>query len=152
MALAAACEQIVELGVNEGTSTLAFLLGNEKCKLDSWDIVKTAAAAQIEAAAGGRWTLHVADSRDTGTPECDMLFIDSLHTADQLASELRAHARKVKGRIVLHDTVVYGHVGENGAAGLRAALIDFLLEASGRWQIEAHYPHNNGLTVLRRIS
>lgn len=150
LAMAASSDQIVELGVNLGTSTLAFLAGG-RGKVDSWDIERTHMVEQIERAAEGRWTFHHEDSRSESVPRCDLLFIDSLHTSAQLYSELKAHHHKVSNAIVMHDTQEYGQRGEDGGPGLRSALIDFLLEHPDQWRIENHFKNNNGLTVLRRI-
>ena len=150
MALAGSCHQIVEFGVCLGTSTLAFLAGG--CdKLDSWDIDKTHMVDKIAAAAGDRWTFHHEDSRSEDVPRCDLLFIDSLHTREQLASELELHAWKAADRIVMHDTEEFGERGQDGGPGLRLAIIDFLLEHPDQWRVEDHYANNHGLTVLRRI-
>jgi len=59
---------------------------------------------------------------------CDLLFIDTRHTADQLTWELQRHAGKVRQRIVLHDTQILGERGEDGGPGLLVALRAFLRE------------------------
>lgn len=150
MAMAASCDQIVEFGVNQGSSTVAFLSGG-RGKLDSWDIERTPKVDQIAEVAGDRWTFHLGDSGACDIPECDLLFIDSLHTAAHLSKELVRHAAKVKAHIVLHDTEVNGERGIDGGPGLRVALVDFLL-ANTDWQIENHYVNNHGLTILRRVA
>lgn len=150
MALSGSCAQVVELGVCLGSSTLAFLAGG--CdKLDSWDIDKTHMVDKIRAAAGPKWEFHHQSSLEADVPECELLFIDSLHTREQLASELELHHEKAKNLIVMHDTDEYGERGQDGGAGLRLALIDFLLEHPDEWRISDHYPNNHGLTVLKRI-
>ena len=54
------------------------------------------------------------------------------HTADQLTRELQRHAGKVRQRIVLHDTQIFGERGEDGGPGLLVALRAFLREFPGR--------------------
>lgn len=149
LGLAASADQIVELGVNMGTSTLAFLSGG-RGKVDSWDIVRTYMVDKIAAAAGPRWTFHQGDSRTAEIPRCDLLFIDSLHNAEQLSVELKEHAGKVRNMIVMHDTESFAWKGEGGGQGLRKALMDFLITHAEEWRIDCHYAHNNGLTLLRR--
>ena len=150
LALSGSCSQIVELGVCLGTSTLAFLAGG--CdKLDSWDIDKTHMVEKIERAAGDKWTFHHESSLEATIPQCDMLFIDSLHTREQLAGELFRFHHRVRDRIVMHDTDEFGERGQDGGPGLRMALIDFLLEHPAEWRIEDHFANNHGLTLLRRI-
>ena len=95
----------------------------------------------------------------------DMLFIDTLHTYNQLSKELRKHEGSVNKWIILHDTITFGQVDEgfyqNGEIsdeisnqvvskrGLYTALIDFL-EENKNWKIKEHFTNNNGLTVIER--
>jgi hypothetical protein len=61
------------------------------------------------------------------------------------------HHHKVRDRIVCHDTDEFGERGQDGGAGLRLAIVDFLFEHPDQWRVEDHYAYNHGLTVLRRI-
>jgi hypothetical protein len=163
-ALAALCDTIVELGVRGGESTKALLNGlDERHKtgprgfriLYSYDIndcgnqrIRDAvdSAIQIE------WQLHQADSRTVEIPECELLFIDTLHTADQLRTELTRHHGKVSKWIVLHDTETFAVHGEGGGEGLIVGLMDFLhAQKRSEWRIINMVSYNNGLTVLERI-
>ena len=75
------------------------------------------------------------------------MFIDTLHTYDQLSEELRLHAPKARKYIVLHDTTTYGEGGETpGHQGLWPAVEEFLAE--GCFRLGARNTNNNGLTVL----
>ena len=79
------------------------------------------------------------------------MFIDTLHTYDQLIEELRLHSEKVSKYIALHDTVTFAHVGEDPTkAGLWDAVSEFIFD--GSFQVKYHYLNNNGLTVLERIN
>jgi len=98
--------------------------------------------------------------------ETDLLFIDTLHTYNQLSKELRKHEKNVKKWICLHDTITFGEKDEdfykNGEIsefiknekiekqGLYNALSDFLAE-NKNWIIKEHFTNNNGFTIIERI-
>ena len=108
------------------------------------------------------WDSHVV-SRISNGP--DVLFIDTLHTYNQLYNELIKHSKKVKYHILLHDTVsfrekdevLYNHASvmiknmKNSKKGLYAAVTDFIT-TNDDWYIEKEYENNNGLMVLSRNS
>lgn len=86
---------------------------------------------------------------------CDLLFIDTLHTRDQLEAELQRWSDSVRKLIVLHDTVTYGRRGEDGREpGLLAAVAFWLRQGKGqkKWRLRQHYLNNNGLMVLERYA
>jgi hypothetical protein len=100
--------------------------------------------------------------------DTELLFIDTLHTYQQLSSELKLHSEKVSKYIILHDTVYFGRVDEkiyshaseiikndkdnkNNKSGLMTSVEDFLNSDYGfKWEIHKHYENNNGLTILKR--
>jgi hypothetical protein len=105
---------------------------------------------------------------------CDICFIDSLHVYGQLKRELEHWHASVKHYIVMHDTTVDGERGEylrhirkrtpldkfadavklppeEITRGLWPAVTEFL-EAHPEWKILIRYTHNNGLTILQRVS
>ena len=83
------CNHITEMGVRDVVSTWAFLMGNPK-KLISYDInqinesiiLETIKDTEIE------FKFVLADTTKIEIEETDLLFIDTLHTYDQLKSEL----------------------------------------------------------------
>ena len=85
----------------------------------------------------------------------DFLFIDTIHTFDQLNAELRLHAGNVHHYIAIHDTSVFGDRGggESGDAdastkiGIRPAISTFL-RTHAAWKLFLYFTNNNGLTVL----
>ena len=92
----------------------------------------------------------IADTREITIEETDMLFIDSLHTYDQLKKELGLHGNKAKKYLVFHDTFTYGLKGEiAGTVGLLPAIIEFIIE-NPCWFFKIHKINNNGLIVLER--
>lgn len=154
------CDTIVELGVRVIVSTWAFLAGNPK-KLISIDIrhpsqhntpppcpLEGVYAAASEC--GIDFEFRQENTLINEIPECDLLFIDTYHTYYQLRAELDRHANKSKKYIVMHDTVSFGSMGEDGGIGLQLAVTEFLSN-NKNWVIDQVYTNNNGLTILRRV-
>lgn len=167
---ASQCEQVTELGTRFAVSTIGFLIGRPK-KVTTIDlnyhfykpyeeeINRFASECKVE------FRFIEADVLKIDIEETDLLFIDTLHTYNQLSKELRKHESKTRKWIILHDTVTFGHKDEefykNGSIseviineqhtkrGLIPALEDFLNE-NKNWQIKEKFINNNGLTVLQR--
>jgi len=155
----------VEFGVKCGASTTALLLGAER--VISYDISQTPEAQDLQALAGDRWSYRIQDSRVATIPDCDLLFIDSQHSYDQMIAELMQHADQVQRWLVCHDTITFGSIaaiGETGrhawtyqpgqsvpfeALGIRPA-IDALMISDPTWHLAAHYTESHGLLVLER--
>jgi hypothetical protein len=140
-------DQVVEFGVRSGNSTVALLMGQPKRML-SIDLVCNGAADEIAAALAEskhptKWRFRQADDREIDIPPTDLLFIDTEHTHDQLAAELRRHAAKVHRWIILHDTEIFG-------AELNPAIDEFLV-ANQEWREVMRLMNCNGLTVLERV-
>ena len=147
--LASQSQRVVELGVRDGNSTTALLAGQPDSLL-MVDIVPRPEVFGRLQAVSGRTALNYAweDSRTFGMVPSDLLFIDTLHTYEQLKAELAQHAGRVRRWIALHDTETFRERGEDGSAGLWPA-IEELLESATGWQIESHDPRDHGFTVLR---
>lgn len=163
--LATGYELAVEFGVKHGASSAALLLGASH--VISFDVVETPQARQLQALAGDRWEYRIQDSRRAFVPECQLLFIDSLHTYAQVSDELEAHAHKVKRYLVFHDSLTFGSIGAKGesgeqlwtyqrgvsvpleALGIRPA-IDELMVRDPSWHIVAHDVTSHGLLILER--
>lgn len=155
--LASQCSQIVELGVRHGNSTTALLAGLDRRyfgvrQLHSFDIHDCRNQQLTDTLAsdghGVEWIFTQADSLRIEILECDMLFIDTLHTAEQLRGELYFHRGKVEKWIVLHDTETYGEHGEGGGDGLNRAIEDVATD----WRVVRRLTNNNGLAVLERFA
>lgn len=156
--LAFRTSRIVEFGVRSGNSTIAFLAAHEvrawtsrECPFlfsydrnppdtDLWEATQSLIT---------NWQYIQADTSSLETiPECDLLFIDTLHTENQVTAEL-AHSQRVRRWIVLHDTELFGERGEGGGNGINFAIRRFLLEHP-EWTIWRDFGHNNGLVVIER--
>ena len=151
------CETVVEFGVRSIVSTWAFLMGNPK-KLVSVDYKHPSEYGSsdleiVENIAKERsidFSFILSDSRTCEIEPCDLLFIDTLHTYDQIKEELRVHASKVMKYIIFHDTVTFRMNGEiNGEVGIWPAIEEFL-EENPQWKVHQVLQNNNGLTIIKR--
>ncbi len=148
--LASRCGSVVEGGVRRVVSTWAFLAG---CRgpVTSYDLVDNSAVEEAQAIAGPRWTFCKADWLSVEVPECDLLFIDTLHTHAQLTKELAQLSPKARRYIAMHDTELFGKCGQDGSRpGLWDAVVDFVASCRGVWDYKYHTNRQNGLTVLER--
>jgi cephalosporin hydroxylase len=148
------CAHITEFGVRFGVSTIAWAAARPKT-LVCYDLVRAAEVSIIESAAeaaGVAFVFHQQDVLSAGIDQTDLLFIDTLHTYDQLRQELALHADKVRKYLVLHDTEMFGQLGElPGTVGLWPAVTEFLA-ARPEWTLLVRRSNNNGLTVLGRLT
>ena len=150
---ASAVRHITELGTRTGNSTAAFLMGAPDC-LISYDALRQSEVDALEAVArhqGIDFRFIQQDIRNLSDIDTtDFLFLDSVHTYDQVEFELR-FAERVRQYIALHDTETFGRTGEDGGDGIWRAVSEFL-RTHAEWALHAHFTHNNGLTILRRES
>jgi hypothetical protein len=151
--LAKECETVVEMGVRTGVSTRAFL--NTNVKLISFDIVLNPKVQELfnVAKKHGKDVQYIKeDVLSIEINEVDLLFIDTLHTYEQLKSELKLHGNKAKKYLAFHDTYTFGLVGEDGRdrKGLLTAVLEFMSD-NPHWKIRTHKTNNNGMTVLERV-
>jgi hypothetical protein len=106
---------VLELGVRGGSSTVALLAGLEERGGVLWSVDIDPASAAV-CSGHDQWRFVLADSRDerpvvdAGLPdELDLLFIDTLHTYEQVRDELAVWGDRVVpgGMILFHDTDSY---------------------------------------------
>ena len=71
----------------------------------------------------------------------DLLFIDTIHSYEQLSQELKLHSPHTTKYIIMHDTVI---------PEMQKAIREFLI-ANPDWKPKEVFDNNNGLTVLQRI-
>jgi hypothetical protein len=77
----------------------------------SYDLETNEYVQQLQDIAPQR-DFRIGDSREVTIIPTDMLFIDTLHTGEQLETELERHHDKVMRYIVLHDTTTFAMRGE----------------------------------------
>jgi hypothetical protein len=160
------CSHITEMGVRWVSSTWAFVYAAPQ-KIISYDIIKSDNINEVldlTKEYGINYSFEEKDVLNIEIEETDILFIDTLHTYNQLFAELNLHASKVKKYIILHDTVTFGEVDEYvymhasqkiknkeiNKQGLMNAIKDFINSQEGQdWMILKTYENNNGLTILK---
>tara|TARA_R110000803_G_scaffold48374_1_gene100536 strand:+ start:1960 stop:2472 length:513 start_codon:yes stop_codon:yes gene_type:complete len=138
------CEHITEMGVRWCVSSYAFLASNPK-KMISYDykthpnvkiLIEDAKKSNID------FTYIEANTRKIEIEETDFLFLDTEHSYEQVKIELLLHANKVRKYIAFHDTVSFKN--QIGPA------IEEWVNSSNEWELEVHYPNNNGVTIYKR--
>ena len=159
---ASQCQSVVEMGVRGGCSAYALAAGLEQSKAkDKWMVyldINDCTNPELEklsSEAGIQIEFHQADSRYVELPECDLLFIDTLHTYGQLKTELELHHGKALKYIIMHDTSApWGAKNEvdDGSPnkGLWPAIEEFVSDHSKEWKLEARHTNCHGLTILAR--
>jgi hypothetical protein len=161
------CEHVTEMGVRWIVSTYALLAARPKTMFSidlqhpsNWG----ADIKQVEQYAEGiecKYKFWQTNNLEIEIEETELLFIDTWHSYKQLKAELELHSPKVKKYIMLHDTVLFGHIdetsydmwgwkNESDKKGLIPALEEFL-ENNKEWAIHEVFTNNNGLTILKRI-
>ena len=164
-------DTVVELGRQNMCSTLAILLGNPKKFItvdtdeptDRWIYRKELANRYCDVV-GVDYEYRIADTLQMEPIECEMMFIDTFHSYEQLYRELNIYHKSVSKTIVMHDTVSFGQTDEPssaiktslldkrfvGKAGLANALDDFLLE-NKEWVKSRIETKNNGMSYITRV-
>ena len=149
------CEVIIELGVRSIVSTWAFLMGKPKV-LISVDICHPSEYIEYDKEGCNLELVYKLskkqktyfeficnDSVTASLPNCDLMFFDTLHTYEQLSSELKAHGSKVSKYMLFHDTETYKDE-------LMPAISEFLDE-NNTWQLHKQYFNNNGMIILKHL-
>ena len=157
---ASSCDHITEMGVRSGVSTVAFLQAKPKI-LISIDIIKHKNINNLEKQSKTEninFNFILGNTLKIKIEETELLFIDTLHTYDQLSKELKLHVDKVKKYIILHDTSSFefedekrrGYIpSSTGKKGLWPAVEEFL-DKNNNWSIKERFKNNNGLTILQK--
>lgn len=149
---ASSCDVVVETGVEDGTTTAAFLQAAPR-ELHSFDIKRHPNVTRLEdlaKAEGQHFEFHEGDILKVDIPACDMWYVDDYHTYAHVKAELSRHSWKVRKYIFLHDTEMFYERGEDGTVpGIWTAIAEFLREHP-QWRICYHTDKLNGLTGLVR--
>jgi hypothetical protein len=169
-------EIVVELGIREMVSTLGLFVGLEENgkPLKKYYGVDLSYPTQkifnsilkFAKSAGIDFQFMIANDLEIEPIECDLLFIDTLHTYRQLTLELEKFSPKVKKYIAMHDTdEPWGwedepnYTDETSACpdwinptkrGLFEAVEDFLARHP-EWVKHEQHTNCHGFTVLKRV-
>lgn len=147
--LAAQSEVVVDLGERPQSSTVALLAGQPKRLVSYAPMDDKRVAALAARQEQTQFSAVKAKSLEADIPECDLLFLDTVHTAEHVYQELQRHGPKVRRWIVFHDTAIFGDAGSDGGPGILAALRRFMRETP-EWSVVYHTQANYGLTVISR--
>jgi hypothetical protein len=136
--------RVVEFGTRSGVSTLA-LLDGQPDSLTTVDIDANLVNIDhiYECVGDTKFRSIIGSSLDYTIEVCDLLFIDTDHTYEQLSAELQRHSGSVTRWIAMHDTETF--------PSCMVACNEFLAKNVGLWTMILHHTHNNGLTILERI-
>jgi hypothetical protein len=161
------CKHITEMGVRWVSSTWPLLLSNPN-KMISYDIVRNTNIDEVIRLANENqinYQFIESDVLEIEIEQTELLFIDTLHTYNQLTKELYLHSDNCSKYIILHDTTHFGYIDEviyehassevknieSNKQGLWNAVSDFLQTEKGKnWEMYERYSNNNGLTILKR--
>ena len=138
--LAYQIDNIVELGVREGESTIAFLMANPK-SIISVDINPTPLNNHLKGLKNWKFIQSSSTDPNLDIGEPDLLFIDSDHSYNHVKKELRIHSGKVKKWIVGHDYYSFD--------GVKQAFDEFI-QNNSNWFISYLTHINHGLVICQR--
>lgn len=152
---ASKCSHVTEFGVRSLVSTYALLAARPHTVISYDHIHPDATGGNLQQAidaateAGVTFIFRQEDTLRITIEPTDMLFIDTLHTYDQLKQELALHADKVRKYLVFHDTSIdsWGMGGELNSFGLWFAIKEFLRD-NPNWDVLEKVEYCAGLTVL----
>lgn len=152
---ASKCENVIEFGVRNVTSSWAFANAHPKQLIcvDIKEFPEVKEFLKICHDENQPVEFVLGDTLKIDIPETDMLFIDTLHNYDQLKQELARHHSKVRKYILFHDIVSFGHKDETNpnGKGLVPAINEFVDEHENEWKWKEIFTNNNGLGVIERI-
>jgi hypothetical protein len=156
--IASQCEHVTEFGLREGFSTAALSVGlgennSSKRELHSYDIIYQ----QIHSTLQGltfpcSWQFHLGDVANSNwhISETDFLYVDDLHTYNQVKTELDIHGRYVKRFLGFHDVFSQGinSLDRPGEEGINRAICEYT-SANGFKSIY-YVEFNHGLWIFER--
>jgi len=149
--LAGLCHHVTEFGLNQGTSALALLAGVRRngvvVSVDCRWHLCVPGLERLADLAEKRFCFRQANTLRIRIESTDLLFIDTLHTASQLESELARHGDQVRRFLVLHDVGIHWDKGEDGGPGLQGPVERL---QRGCWTEIHREDHGCGLLVMER--
>ena len=152
------CDSVTEFGVRNGISTISYLKATKDTgkpiKIVAYDLeehVYTIENLRILAKNENiNFEFKIGNTLQIEIEETDFLFIDTLHTYEQLKKELEIHHTKVKKYIGFHDIITFGFIGEDGTTpGLKQAIDEFIA-LNTQWKVDYSTDQNNGLLILKK--
>jgi cephalosporin hydroxylase len=151
---ASLCNHCTEFGTRRCCSTIALLQG-AKSKVVSYDVAKHPDITTLENIEDKpcTWQFKLQDTTDPNhqIETTDFLFVDTLHTYEQVKKELELHADQVGKFIAFHDTTSQGtqSLDVPGAEGILRAIHEFLV-AHPEWKPIYEARFNHGLIIVQK--
>lgn len=146
---------VTEFGLREGYSTMALASGlyYKTRKLVSYDIVRHPIHNTFEKIDFPcEWEFHIQNTiaDDFYIDSTDFLFIDDLHTYNQVNKELARHGHKVKKFLGFHDTYSQGErsLDREGEEGILRAIQEYTNKG---WKLIYKVDFNHGLQIYERM-
>jgi hypothetical protein len=140
-------------------STLALLAGEPKVFL-SWNREQDQLMSRLHQALDSipretrptvRFVTTDGLSLLTQIPDCDLLYLDTMYTAERISAELRMYAGKVRKYIAIYSTAKYGEVGAHNGPGMLPGIREWLGN-NPKWRVSYHTDEQDGLTVLSHVA
>lgn len=154
--------RVVELGIGGGDqSTIAWLYAlknfGEKGELHCYDLNAPGTLPELQrlaAAQGTKFTFNQGSTISAKARTCDILFVDTLHTKEQVIKELRLFAPKTAKYIAFHDTEAFRRHGQflhesAQNSGVLDAVEEFVTQ-NNNWTLKTHYLDDNGFLILAK--
>jgi hypothetical protein len=151
---ASECRHLTEFGIRTANSTTAFLASQPEA-LISYDIGLDLKYLQdLDRVKGSiNFQYRQGDTREINIEPTHLLFIDTLHTYQQLNIELKRHAGKVMKYLIFHDTWGFRFNDEVETPTEKKGLwpaIQEMLDTERCWENVFELTSGFGLTVLKR--
>lgn len=154
MSLAESCDTITEIGMFQGHSISAFLRTQPK-KVTGYEIDMGYIRRDVFQRLCPKGTeLEFIRANSLAIPaveECDLLFIDSVHTYEHVKQELDIHGNSAQKYIVVHDTN-YPPDHKNPKKKVRDAVNEFVDLNSNVWYHFKELTDMSGMMILSRSS
>ncbi len=152
------CNHITEFGTRTGVSTWSWLMSSAKT-IRCFDIDKGVmkyiknhhiVAEQLNKDFTFTCVSTIAEKLEI--EPTDLLFVDTLHTYNQVITELKMHSNKVRKYILFHDTSSHPSNAKSVEyeREVNKAVNEFL-DTNKNWILKERFTNNHGLTVIQRI-
>jgi hypothetical protein len=152
------CDSVCEFGIREIVSTWAVIdglkPGTKYTGIDLYESNNLKDVADYAKTKDIDFTFkEISTLSNELTVECDFLFIDTLHTYEQVSQELTKHGNSPSKYLGFHDVVTFAYRDEvptnNPITGLLPGIFKFMID-NPHWSIDYFAEYNNGLMILKR--
>lgn len=152
------CNHITEFGTRKGVSTWSWLMSSAKtirCFDNDMKVMQhlthhIKCAEQLKK--DFTFTCVNTIAKGLEIEPTDLLFVDTLHTYEQVITELKMHSNKVRKYILFHDTSSHPSNAKSVEyeREVNKAVNEFL-DTNKNWILKERFTNNHGLTIIQRI-